>query len=387
MTEQEIKKHLLDIESGTNFESNFNPGIMTPRERFNNWMHFKDVDRIPNEEFGYWNETFPRWHREGMPEYVSDNDAADIFFQFDRRDFVPVTSFHFPMFEVQTLEETEEYKIVVDDWGIKCKIFTDGDSTIPHYIDFPIKNRDDFKAFKNRLDPLTEGRFPENWNKLVENWKHRDYPLGANIGSLFGWLRNWMGFEGISYAVYDDPGLVLDMMDTVTELLVVLTKKIVSEVELDFVQFWEDMAFKNGPMISPKMFNEFMVPRYKKITSVFIDHGVDVIYVDCDGNINELVDLWMKAGIPGMFPLEIGCESDPVKLREKYGEQVLLLGGVDKKELAKGKSDIDRELSRLEKTLKTGGFIPHVDHRCPPDVSYENYLYYLEQKKKMLEIV
>ncbi len=387
MDEVKIKNYLKTVETGENFEQNFNPGTMTPRERFNKWMHFEEVDRIPHEEFGYWKETLPRWHNEGLPGYVNNNENACIYFEFDRRDHLPVTPHHYPFFKEETIEETENYKIVIDDWGVKCKIFKSGDSSIPHYLEFPIKNRNDFKEFKRRLDPDTKGRFPENWEKLVKNSKTRDYPLGMDIGSLFGWIRNWMGFEGVSYALYDDPGLVLDIMDTITELLCSLAKRIVTDIDLDFVQFWEDMAYKTGPIISPKMFSEFMVPRYKKITSIFADNGVDIIYVDSDGNINELVELWMKAGIPGMFPLEVGCETDPVKLREKYGKKVLLLGGVNKRALISGKSAIDRELLRIEKTLKTGGFIPHVDHWCPPDISYENYVYYLENKKKILGIV
>jgi uroporphyrinogen decarboxylase len=157
-------------------------------------------------------------------------------------------------------------------------------------------------------------------------------------------------------------------------------------VDLDFADFWEDMCFNMGPMISPAMFKEFMVPRYKRITDFLKQHGVDVVYVDCDGDINELVPLWLEGGVNCMFPLEIQSGSDPYPIREKYGEQVLLLGGVDKMQLIAGKVAIRKEIDRITPLVETGGYIPHVDHRCPPDVTYENYLYYLKTKREAFGI-
>jgi uroporphyrinogen decarboxylase len=87
-----------------------------------------------------------------------------------------------------------------------------------------------------------------------------------------------------------------------------------------------------------------------------------------------------------MFPLEIQSGSDPYPIREKYGEQVLLLGGVDKMQLIAGKVAIRKEIDRITPLVETGGYIPHVDHRCPPDVTYENYLYYLKTKREAFGI-
>jgi len=53
-------------------------------------------------------------------------------------------------------------------------------------------------------------------------------------------------------------------------------------------------------------------------------------------------------------------------------------------QLAKGKKAIDEELERLHPLVEKGGYIPMVDHRVPPDVSFENYLYYIEKKKEIL---
>jgi len=144
------------------------------------------------------------------------------------------------------------------------------------------------------------------------------------------------------------------------------------------------MCYNSGPLISPKLFEEYMVPQYKKITSVLWDHGVDIHYLDCDGDITTLVPHWLDAGINCMFPLEIRGNTDPAQLRETYGRKVLLMGGVDKVPLAQGRKAIDDEIERVRPLIDTGGYVPHVDHRVPSDVSYANYLYYIEKKREMI---
>jgi uroporphyrinogen decarboxylase len=191
-----------------------------------------------------------------------------------------------------------------------------------------------------------------------------------------------MGLENIAVMMYDDPVLIEDMMEHLTELSLSVMEKALNEVQFDFASGWEDMAYNHGPMISPAMIKKYMVPRYKRITDVLHKHGIDVIYVDCDGDINEMVPLFLEGGINCMFPIEVNSGTDPVELRRRYGKDILLLGGVNKIELGKGKREIENEIKRIAPVVEEGGYIPHVDHRCPPTVSYENYLYYLELKRK-----
>jgi uroporphyrinogen decarboxylase len=137
-------------------------------------------------------------------------------------------------------------------------------------------------------------------------------------------------------------------------------------------------------LISPEIFDELMVLRYKRITETLKKYGTDVNILDCDGCIYELVPGWLEGGINCMFPIE-AAHTDPLKLREEYGEQVLLFGGVNKVQLAKGRDAIDREMERLRPLVEKGGYIPCVDHRVPPDVSFENYCYYVEKKQDILK--
>ncbi|MGC8805414.1 MAG: uroporphyrinogen decarboxylase family protein, partial [Candidatus Ratteibacteria bacterium] len=169
---------------------------MTPRERWQNIFHFRPVDRIFNMEFGWWNDTLIRWHNEGLPQEVDTIGKGDLFFGFDRMLSVPVNLGLDPVFKTETIEETEKYIVTRDSTGVIAKQFKDGTSSIPHYIKFPIENRSDWLEFKKRLSP-DSNRYPsekdwQEFKKIAENCKN---PVIIGGGSLFGWLRNWMGFE------------------------------------------------------------------------------------------------------------------------------------------------------------------------------------------------
>jgi uroporphyrinogen decarboxylase len=358
-------------------------GQMTSRERFLNVFHFEDADHVPDNEFGYWASTVDRWHNEGLPLWVTGDQRADLFFGFERRDVVPV---HVPFhgFKHEVLGGDDRVEIVRDSSGVVQKRWKAGVSnSIPSYVEFPVKDRETWESYRNRYD-LTGIRYPSNWDELKEGWKERDYPLGVGGGGFFGWVRGMMGLKAALRTFYSDPDLIKEMFDFRAEMTLRAIEKSVREVEIDFSSWWEDMCYNSGPLISPKLFEEFMVPQIKKITSVLIEHGVDISWVDCDGDITKLAPLWLEAGINCMFPLEIRGNTDPAQLRETYGKDVLLMGGVDKVALAGGPAAIDAEIERIRPLLATGGYVPHVDHRVPADVSYDNYLYYLKKKRQLL---
>jgi len=359
---------------------------MTQRERWLATMHFGAPDHVPDYEFGYWDDTLRRWHNEGLPKEVNSNEKADLYFGFESTVGVPVSLGLIPPFKDEVVEETEEYRVVRDGSGVLSVQRKDGHSTIPKYLDFPIKTRDDWRRFKERLDPKTPGRIGQDLEQRKEAWKNRDRPLGVGIAAMFGWLRNWMGFEGVSMASVDDPALIHEMVEHLAYLTVDVLTRALDGIQIDFASGWEDICYRSGPIISPKMFREFTVPRYKRITDLLKKHGCDVVIVDCDGNIEQLVALWLEGGVNAMFPLEIGAGTDPAALRKKYGRDVLLLGGVDKRALIAGKSAIDADVERVARLAEQGGYIPHVDHRVPADVSYENYLHYLRKKRQALGI-
>lgn len=359
---------------------------MTTRERFNRVLHWQKPDRVPNMDFGYWDETIALWHDHGLPEHLRTNEDVERFLNLEGTSiipFLPVVNGLFPHFEYEVLEEKEGYTIVRNEEGTICKV-SPGTTTIPQYIRFGVETREDWKKFReDRLDYTRQDRIGE-MKRFVEEVHASGMPVRFDAGSLYGWLRNWMGLERISIALMTERKWVEEMMEHLTEMTLYLMEKTLPDLDVDMAWWWEDMCYNHGPLISPRIFRELMVPRYKRITAALREYGIDLNILDCDGSIYELVPGWLEAGITGMFPIEV-AHTDPLRLREEYGREVLLIGGVNKVALIRGKKAIDLEMVRLRPLVQGGGFIPTVDHRVPADVTFDNYLYYLERKKEILE--
>ena len=108
--------------------------------------------------------------------------------------------------------------------------------------------------------------------------------------------------------------------------------------------------------------------------------------VDTDGNHEPITDLFMEGGVNCLYPLEFVCGLDAVKLREKFGRRLLLIGNIDKMALAAGPKYIDRELMRIKPLIEEGGYIPSVDHCVPADVPFQHYVYYIDRLKSILKV-
>ncbi len=359
---------------------------MSPRERFLSIMDFKKPDRIIDAEFGYWNDTLKNWHNEGLPEYIDNNNKADSYFGFDEwKKRVPANVLLAPSFEPEVISDDGEHKIIYDSSRVKCEIFSDGKDTIPHYLDYPVKDPKSYKPFKERLQPKLEQRIKMNVKELAGKVKNRNYILEASGGSTAGIIRNWMGFENICLNIYDQPELLDEILEDMSNTSALVAKELTKYLQIDLVIWWEDIAFKNGPIVTPEWFNKKCGKAYKKVMDVYRAAGTKYGYVDCDGDFRKLVPTWLNNGVNIMFPLEVAAGVHPVTLR-KENPGIRMMGGVDKMILLGTKENIKKELLKLKPLVDEGGYIPHIDHRVQADVSYENYLYYLEVKRDLFNI-
>lgn len=358
---------------------------MTTRERFRRVMHWEKPDRVPNCDFGYWDQAIERWHREGLPAHINthwDLEAHLGLEGVEQWPFVPANTCLMPAFEHKVIEDKGDHLIIRDFENNLCEILKHG-ACIPKYLEHGLKTRQDWERYKNeRLDPTREDRIGDI-RAAVDDAHSRGLPIRFNGGSLYGWIRNWMGVEHFSIVQLEEPEWVEEMVDHLMALTLHVAEKTLPGVEVDVAWWWEDMCFNRGPLMAPRDFERILVPRYREITQHLRRLGVDLNVLDCDGRIYELVPGWLRGGITCMFPIE-AAHTDPLVLRERHGDEVLLMGGVDKIALINGRDAIDRELERLHPLVQHGGYIPTVDHRVPPDVSYEDYLYYLEKKKEIL---
>jgi len=361
-------------------------GTMTHRERFRRVMHYQSVDRITHWEFGYLDQTIERWHDEGLPAELNTHWQIEQYFGVDPAVHVPFRLGLMPPFEGERviLEERENSRIVRLPDGTVQEEQKSGTTTIPHYLKMPVANRDDWQRFKERLDPDDPARFETDYKQLGRDLLRSDVPVGTGLGSYFGTPRNWIGFENISLMLYDDRELVEDIVATLGQIHYRQNEEILKHITVDFAGGWEDICFRNGPMISPQMFREICGPHLKRNCDLLRLHGCDVIWTDCDGDVTDLVPVWLECGLNCMFPLEVHPGSDPVKLRKMFGRQLIMRGGVAKYQLALGREAILNEIRRIAPVVEEGGFIPGVDHRVPEDVSLEDYKYYIREKLALL---
>ncbi len=366
-------------------------GPLTNRERFRRVMHYQTVDRIPHMEFGYWTSLKDRWMDEGhLPEAMKPADGAAIsdgdvegFFGCESRIVVSQGIDAGPGRAVEIVDDTGDKVIYRDSLGVLCEEVKEGIRTIPHYLEFPIKDRATWERFRDEFlvpDADWRGRSEAEMDALVVKHQACDTPVGVNFGSFIGRIRNWVGFENLAYMSHDDPDLVEDMVQHVTGLMLRYLPPLLDRVEFDFGHGWEDICFNSGPLLSPQFFTDRIIPYMQPVMQLLRRHGIDVIFTDTDGNIEDLIPLWMEIGMNAIFPVEIKPGNDVVQLREEYGPDLLILGGFDKLVLFKSKEAILAEFRRLEPVLAQGGFVPHIDHRCPGGVQFEMYQYYIKEK-------
>lgn len=352
---------------------------MTARERYLATFSYRPVDKPFVVAVGGWAETGQRWLREGW----DGRPLHEIF----GTDLIHGTGVYYgpvPRFEYQLLEETETTRVYVNHEGIVMREFKDfnGNSSMPQFVRFPVESEADFEAFAaERLQAPFEDCAPANWPEVVAAMRNRTEPLlnfADRWGGFFGPLRNLMGVENLCLAFYDNPALVERMMDQRVEAIIRITERVLAEVEIDAFGFWEDMGFKTGPLLGPEMFRRYMLPRYREVTQWLRSRGVKHVGVDSDGDVRSLIPLWLEAGLDMVWPMEVAANMDVVALRREYGHDLNMLGGIDKRAVARGGQAMRDEVDRVLPVVESGGYIPHLDHSAPPDISWPNMCEFME---------
>ncbi len=370
---------------------------MNDLQRFTACMEYQPADRRPNHELGVWAQTALRWQQEA-PEAVKDftwnwfhgEDALGL----DRREYIPVNFGFIPPFEPQLIEETEQYEIYRDSLGIVHKALKEGSiggarMCMDQYLAFPVSKPEDFAEVKKRLIAAIPERYPADLGARIEKWKRRDCPLvlGENCAANgFYWrAREFMGTEALSYAWYDYPDLMHEMMEFFCDFIIETSRPVLEKIQVDYFTLNEDMCMKNGPLLSPETFRKFIFPHLKRMVEFFKAHGTRYFAVDTDGDPTLLIPLLLDAGVDVIWPIERAAGVSPMEWRRRFGKTLRLWGGVDKRVLTQSREAIRAHLREFIPLIEEGGFIPTVDHTVPPDVPWENFCYYMEMKQALLQ--
>jgi uroporphyrinogen decarboxylase len=407
---------------------------MNARERFLSVLDFEPGVHSLKWEFGYWGETVDKWYAQGLPRknypevkraistptaslytpawlsigegrlpkgiavmagglywptqgFPLDNDVRDFFGMDATQQVVDVNLLFDPMFDVQVLNEDAEAFDYIDVDGIQRR-FLKEHGTIPTSMKWVIRDKQGWEKLKEERLNLKNiaSRFPADWEEKVREYNQRDYPLalGGYPHGFFGTLSHLIGYENLFLWYHDEPALIHDILNTLTEVWIAVYAEVLSRVSIDHWQIWEDVSYGKGPMISLPMVREYMLPYIKRIGDFLKARGVRHVLLDTDGDCYSVIPLFMEAGVTGMYPFEVHCGMDLARVRKTY-PKLFIMGGISKSEITKGRARIDEVLQPLEAVLRTCGCVPFGDHFIPPDVSFENFSYYRTQLNELID--
>lgn len=319
---------------------------MTNRERMQAVLNHQKPDRLPMVEWAtWWNLTVERWQEEGVPA-PEGPDALQNYFGLD------------PLRQIWVRPRSNQ-----------CP----GPASHGAGI---LWDEEGYEAMKPLLFPEDGIREAvETARQWKEGHEKGEYAQWLTLEGFFWFPRTLFGIESHLYAFYDQPELMHRMNQDLTDFHLRCLTQLLPVMEPEFMTFAEDMSYNHGPMISKELFDEFMLPYYRQVIPVLKEAGVRV-FIDTDGNVEPLIPWFKEAGIEGVLPLERQAGVDVNRIRREHPEW-LMIGGYDKTIMHLGEEAMRREFERLLPAMKSGGYLPSVDHQTPPDVSAEQYRTYV----------
>lgn len=339
---------------------------MTSHERFARMFEHREADRVPIID-SPWGTTVERWHREGMPEGISFVD----YFELDHVAGIGVDNS--PRYESKVVEETEEYVISTNAWGATMRNWKHATST-PEFLDFTVTDRESWQRAKARMTP-TDDRIP--WDHLKTHypeWREKDCWIEAGLWFGFDVTHAWMvGTERILIAMIEDPEWCVDMFNHFLDVTLALLDRVWDAgYTFDAVRWPDDMGYKHNQFFSVKTYRELLKPVQKRAIDWAHAKGIYAHLHSC-GDIGPLVPELVEIGLDALNPLEVKAGMDPVELKRKFGDRLVLHGGINAM-LWDDLGAIEAEMRRVVPVMKeNGGYIFSSDHSVPSSVSLENF--------------
>ena len=339
-------------------------------------------------EFGYY--CLPRWRAEGLPEGA--NFAAEFGFDPPGNHGLGQLGWceaaFVPAFEVMVVEDRGAHEVYQDHAGRKLLVFKgQRDGFMPDYLDHPVKDQRTWEEdVKWRLAVDAPGRFASLDERMAraKDAAGRGLMIAQGLIGGYMYLRSLMGPEDILYQVHDAPALVHDCMTTWFELADAVIARHQAHVTLDELFFAEDICFNHGPLISPAMMREFLLPYYQQLIANAQARQLDpdrhlYIQIDTDGFADPVIPVYQEIGMDVMSPFEVASGCDVVRSGREH-PRLAIFGGIDKRVLAQGKAAIEAMVTRILPAMRErGGYIPTCDHGVPMEVSLDDYRYYRQR--------
>lgn len=339
---------------------------LTTHERFQRMFAHQEADRIPVID-SPWSATVERWHSEGMP---NDVDFID-FFELDHVSSISVDSS--PRYPVQTLEQTPEYRVHTTSWGATLKDWKHAGG-VPQFLDFTIRDPDSWRGAKARMIPRKDRI---DWTYLNTNypvWRKRGDWIFGNLWFGFDVAHSWtVGTERVLLAIIEQPEWLMDVFSTMLDVNLALLDMVWDAgFTFDAITWCDDMGYKHNQFFSVRTYRNLLKPIHQRAVDWAHRKGIKAHLHSC-GDIRPLVPELIDIGVDALNPLEVKAGMDPIDLKQRYGKQLVLHGGIN----AVLYDDIDaleEEMRRVIPIVKAdGGYIFSSDHSVPSSVSLDQF--------------
>jgi len=354
------------------------------RERYIAHCSFEDTGReMFCELFGPLAQLETEWRKQGATEKEISMTAFD--WDYVLKTHLAAKTGAITGVEPRILEDTDTHTISVDGMGRTMKLIK-ASATIPLPMDHPVETMDDWLSIKHWY-AFDESRIDYDRLREQKNLRDKGYLTLLGVTGGFDEPRQLMGEEALCIACYEEPELIEDILSTIADTACKVMERVGEIVPIDNLTIHEDMAGKSGPLFGPTQVRQFLAPYYRKVWDCAASHGAKLFSQDSDGDMTPVIDAFLDCGINCFYPCEPAAGMDMVALRRKYGKRFFVKGGIDKHALRRGKEDIRAELTyKTSDIMRRGGTIFALDHRIPNGVSIENYRYYVNLGREMLDL-
>lgn len=323
------------------------------------------------------------WRSQGASEKETSLTAFD--WDYVLRTKLSGNTFAITDITPRVLEDTPEYTISLDHMGRRQKLCKQS-ATIPLPLSHPVSTMEDWLKIKHWY-AFREDRINLEELEKQKLLRQKGYLTLFEIPGGFDEPRQLMGEEAFCIALYEEPELIHDILETIADTAVKVLERVGNVVPVDNLIIHEDMAGKSGPLMGPGHIREFLMPYYRRIWDCASSYGATLFSQDSDGDMNAVIDAFIECGVNGFYPCEPAAGMDIVKLRQKYGHKIYFKGGVDKYVLLKDFASIKKELEyKMSAPMLGGGTIFAIDHRIPNGVPIENYRYYVKTGRELLNL-
>jgi uroporphyrinogen-III decarboxylase len=202
------------------------------------------------------------------------------------------------------------------------------------------------------------------------------------VGGLYGCISQTLyefviGMNDFMMMAYEERELVEQMLEESTQHFVKTTQALV-DGGADFIWPADDVAFKTGLFLPPKLMKEIWVPRMARIFEPAVNAGIPVMF-HSDGNVDDIVEDLIEMGLDCLNPMD-PYGVDYTDYKKRYGDRLCLSGNVDIEfPLSKGTpEDVDADVKKHMEVLKPGyGYVATVSHSVVNYIPHENVITYL----------